>query len=135
MVASQEMTRQREMLASFARTAAHDLRSPITGIAQFTDQLLEGGTPFDDHTAELMNVVYQAAREATGMIDRTLSRALSERTQSSVTADLIDVVSRVRDLLAPSHRVSHCHLRPVYGDSGALPLSPPARGRSFSERA
>ncbi len=101
-VASHEMARQRELLATFAEAIAHDLRSPIAGVVGFADILQREEEPLAPYVAEIVGMMLDSAHEASRTIERTLRKALGSEAQSNVTADLIEVVERITKLLGPN---------------------------------
>jgi PAS domain S-box-containing protein len=101
-VASRQLEEQRRLLAGFAEVVAHDLRSPVAGMVGFA-HILEGRrAELDPAVAEIVELLSSSAREASDLIERTLDRALRAGSVSPVVADLIDIVDRVANLLAPN---------------------------------
>ena len=101
-VASKELEEQRRLLATFAEVVAHDLRSPVAGMVGFAHILESRREELDPAITEIVELISSSAHEASELIERTLDRALRAGTRSVVAADLIDIVDRVTNLLAPN---------------------------------
>lgn len=101
-VASRELAKQRELLASFAAVVAHDLRSPIAGIVGFADLLQREHETLPESAVEIVEMMLESAREASATIGRTLERSLGERRSAATSADLTEIIDRVSSLVSPN---------------------------------
>jgi signal transduction histidine kinase len=76
-----DITRESEaerMRSAFVATVSHELRSPLTAIAGYTDTLLNTG-PWDDKTErEFLEIVARSATKLAGLVDNLLDAAKVE---------------------------------------------------------
>jgi signal transduction histidine kinase len=95
---------QRDALAEFAQVVAHDLRSPLTSVQLWAQELLEGfdDGPVDRATGAMMlGHIESAANRMQNFITDLLSYALArDQTPSPVKLELNDVVEGVVETIA-----------------------------------
>jgi signal transduction histidine kinase len=111
-VVVRDVTRESEaerMRTALVATVSHELRSPLTAIAGYTDSLLHHG-PWDDATArEFLDVVAQSAAKLAQLVDNLLDAAKMEAGVLQVEREpvrLERIAERLvaqRRLLAPDH--------------------------------
>lgn len=100
------------MRAALLATVSHELRSPLTAIAGYTDSLLNGG-PWDSGTQrELLQIVAQAAATLAGLVDNLLDAAAMEAGAMRLELEPVRVeriaerVVAQRRAMAPRHALA-----------------------------
>ncbi|MBV9601185.1 MAG: HAMP domain-containing protein [Chloroflexi bacterium] len=104
-------TEAERMRSAFVATVSHELRSPLTAIAGYTDTLLKAG-PWDAHTQrEFLEIVAQAVSKLAGLVDNLLEAAkveagVLELDRAPVRVErLAQQVLTQRRALAPLHQL------------------------------
>jgi two-component system sensor histidine kinase ResE len=119
-----DVTRESEaerMRGALVATVSHELRSPLTAIAGYTDTLLSGG-PWDDGTTrEFLDIVAQSARKLGSLVDNLLDAAKMEAGVLSVEREPVRLERLARQVVAQRQPLVPDHALGVEADD-ELPL-------------
>lgn len=121
------LERSNEELRTFARTVAHDLSSPLAGIALLGQSIQADYAPkLDDRGRRLLTRMIEASTQMYDMIDRLLdfSQKVPER-PDRIEVDMTEVVRKALAMLAPEEvpgrpSVEVDELPRVHGDPAQL---------------
>jgi signal transduction histidine kinase len=111
-VVLRDITRESEaerMRRAFVATVSHELRSPLTAIAGYTDTLLNSGPWDDDTEQQFLEIVAQSTAKLSGLVDNLLDAAkveagvLQVQTEPVRLERLVHQVVDHRRALATSH--------------------------------
>jgi two-component system, OmpR family, phosphate regulon sensor histidine kinase PhoR len=117
----------------FVSSVSHELRTPLTVITGYTETLLEGAIDDPKHATPFLNIILQASRQLTALVNDVLdlSKIESGYIEYQFTGvDINEVVKKSVDLLKPSLEKKKIRLDinipgelpPVYADARYLDI-------------
>lgn len=120
-----DVTRESEaerMRSALVATVSHELRSPLTAIAGYTDTLLNSG-PWDSETEQqFLEIVAQSATKLTGLVDNLLDAAKVEAGVLRVEPEPIRLERIVEQVVSHRRALVHEHVLEVETEAD-LPLA------------
>lgn len=120
-----DVTRESEaerMRSALVATVSHELRSPLTAIAGYTDTLLNAG-PWDaDLERQFLEIIAQSAAKLAGLVDNLLDAAKVEAGVLRVELEPVRVERLVEQVVTPRRILAPDHPLRVEIDPG-LPLA------------
>src|SRR5579864_791795 len=126
-----DITRESEaerMRSAFVATVSHELRSPLTAIAGYTDTLLTAG-PWDVETQrEFLEIVAQSAAKLAGLVDNLLDAAKVEAGVLELQREPVRVERIAQQVVSQRRALAQKHSLQLEVDSD-LPLAEADPGR------
>jgi signal transduction histidine kinase len=120
-----DITRETEaerMRSAFVATVSHELRSPLTAIAGYTDTLLNSG-PWDAETErEFLEIIAQSAAKLASLVDNLLDAAKVEAGVMRLDREPVRVERIAERVVAQRRALSPAHTLRVEADPD-LPLA------------
>jgi signal transduction histidine kinase len=97
------------MRSALVATVSHELRSPLTAIAGYTDTLLNAG-PWDDATEQqFLEIVAQSAAKLAGLVDNLLDAARVEAGVLHVEPEPVRLERLLEHVVAQRRALAHNH--------------------------
>jgi signal transduction histidine kinase len=120
-----DITRESEaerMRSAFVATVSHELRSPLTAIAGYTDTLINAG-PWDSTTErEFLEIIAQSAAKLAGLVDNLLDAAKVEAGVLRVEREPVRLERIAHQVLAHRRNLAPDHILGLDAEPG-LPLA------------
>ncbi|MEI6639099.1 MAG: PAS domain S-box protein [Chlorobium sp.] len=119
--------------SDFVASVSHELRTPLTVISGYTETLLEGAMDDPKHATPFLNIILQASKQLTALVNDVLDLSKIESGYIDYQfgpVDLADVLMKSVDLLKPSLEKKQIRLDikiteelpPVYADARYLDI-------------
>jgi len=119
--------------SDFVSSVSHELRTPLTVISGYTETLLEGALDDPKHATPFLNIILQASKQLTALVNDVLDLSKIESgyiDYQFAPVDLADVLMKSVDLLQPSLEKKQIRLDikiaeelpPIYADARYLDI-------------
>jgi two-component system, OmpR family, phosphate regulon sensor histidine kinase PhoR len=102
------------MRADFVANASHELRTPLASISGFIETMQGAAKNDPKAQAKFLDVMKAQADRMSSLIDDLLSLSrieINEHVAPSGKVNLVDVVKKAKDLLAPVSKEQNCEVR------------------------